>query len=73
MADGTVGRMVGLKDWFAELPDPRSSINQRHSLVDVVEHANRTRDRHVAENLAWLRRFTLRLLKQHPSKSIALS
>ena len=36
MADGTVDRMVGLKDWFAELPDPRSSINQRHSLVDVV-------------------------------------
>jgi hypothetical protein len=36
MSDGTVDRMVGVKDWFAELPDPRSSINQRHSLVDVV-------------------------------------
>ena len=31
-----VDRIVGLKSWFAELPDPRSSINQRHSLVDVV-------------------------------------
>jgi hypothetical protein len=36
MVDGTVDRMVGLKDWFTELLDPRSSINQRHSLVDVV-------------------------------------
>jgi hypothetical protein len=27
-----------------------------------------SRDRNVAENLAWLRRFTLGLLKQHPSQ-----
>ena len=33
---------------------------------------HRTRDRHVAENLAWLRRFTLGLLKQHPSKKHSL-
>jgi predicted transposase YbfD/YdcC len=32
------------------------------------EDKNCTRDRYVAENLAWLRRFTLGLLKQHPSK-----
>ena len=36
------------------------------------EDENRTRDRNVAENLAWLRRFTLGLLKQHPSKKHSL-
>jgi len=41
-----------------------------HWSLDVTyrEDALRTRHRHLAENLAWLRRFTLSLLKQHPRK-----
>lgn len=39
-----------------------------HWSLDVTyrEDAQRTRHRHLAENLAWLRRFTLSLIKQHP-------
>ena len=39
MADGSDAiavRMSGLKDRFAELPDPRSAVNRQHLLVDVV-------------------------------------
>lgn len=36
------------------------------------EDESRTRDRCAAENLAWLRRFTLGLLKQHPGKKHSL-
>jgi hypothetical protein len=32
------------------------------------EAESRTRNRHAAQNLAWLRRFTLSLIKQHPGK-----
>ena len=34
--DSVATRMVGLKERFAELPDSRSTVNRRHSLVDVV-------------------------------------
>ncbi|HQX51106.1 MAG TPA: hypothetical protein PLY87_13205, partial [Planctomycetaceae bacterium] len=33
-----------------------------------AERTYRNRQRMIAENLAWLRRFTLSLLKQHPGK-----
>jgi predicted transposase YbfD/YdcC len=41
-----------------------------HWSLDVTyrEDSLRTRQRCLAENLAWLRRFTLSLLKQHPGK-----
>lgn len=41
-----------------------------HWSLDVTyrEDDLRTRERRLAENLAWLRRFTLSLLKQHPGK-----
>jgi predicted transposase YbfD/YdcC len=41
-----------------------------HWRLDVLfgEDANRVRDRNAAENLAWLRRVAITLLKQHPSK-----
>jgi len=41
-----------------------------HWSLDVTygEDGLRTRERTIAENLAWLRRFTLSLLKQHPGK-----
>lgn len=37
------------------------------------EDENRTRDRHVCENLAWLRRFALGLLKQHTNTKTSLA
>ena len=48
--------------------------NTCHWSLDMTfrEDESRTRDRHVAENLAWLRRFTLSLLKHHPSKKHSL-
>ena len=48
--------------------------NTCHWSLDMTfrEDESRTRDRHVAENLAWLRRFTLGMLKQHPSKKHSL-
>ncbi len=36
MSDDVVARMAGLEERFGKLPDPRSSINRRHSLVHVV-------------------------------------
>ena len=44
--------------------------NSCHWTLDVTyqEDASRTRHRHLAENLAWIRRFTLSLLKQHPGQ-----
>lgn len=44
--------------------------NSLHWVLDVTfdEDQSRTRNRHMANNLAWLRRFAISLLKQHPSK-----
>lgn len=44
--------------------------NSLHWSLDVIyrEDDSRVRDRTFAENLAWLRRFTLSLVKQHPGK-----
>ncbi|QDU61316.1 Transposase DDE domain protein [Planctomycetes bacterium Pan216] len=49
--------------------------NSCHWILDVVyrEDDSRIRDQRARENFAWLDRFTLSLLKQHPSKdSIAM-
>lgn len=49
--------------------------NTCHWCLDVTyrEDESRVRDQHARENFAWLRRFTLSLLKQYPSKdSIAM-
>lgn len=35
-ADRLAAQMMGLKQRFAELPDPRSTVNRQHLLVDVV-------------------------------------
>ncbi len=41
--------------------------------INYREDESRMRDRHLRENFAWLRRFTLSLLKQHPGrKSVAM-
>ena len=39
-------------------------------MLDVTfdEDQSRTRDRRMADNLSWLRRFAISLLKHHPSK-----
>ncbi len=37
------------------------------------EDESRARERRVAENLAWLRRFALGLLKQHPDKKTSVA
>ncbi len=37
------------------------------------EDESRTCDRHLCENLAWLRRFALGLLKQHPNTKTSLA
>jgi len=44
--------------------------NSLHWVLDVTfdEDQSRTRNRHMANNLSWLRRFAISLLKQHPSK-----
>jgi predicted transposase YbfD/YdcC len=49
--------------------------NTCHWCLDVTyrEDESRIRDQHMRDNFAWLRRFTLSLLKQHPGKdSIAM-
>jgi predicted transposase YbfD/YdcC len=49
--------------------------NTCHWCLDVTyrEDESRLREEHARENFAWLRRFTLSLLKQHPSKgSVAM-
>ncbi|MDP6060944.1 MAG: ISAs1 family transposase [Pirellulaceae bacterium] len=44
--------------------------NSLHWVLDVTfnEDQSRARERHFADNLSWLRRFAITLLKQHPSK-----
>jgi len=45
--------------------------NSCHWSLDVTyrEDDSRIRERHLTENFAWLNRFTLSLLKQHPRKT----
>jgi predicted transposase YbfD/YdcC len=44
--------------------------NSLHWVLDVTfdEDQSRTRNRRMADNLSWLRRFAISLLKRHPSK-----
>ena len=44
--------------------------NSLHWVLDVTfdEDQSRARDRRLADNLSWLRRFAISLMKQHPSK-----
>ena len=49
--------------------------NSLHWVLDVSlgEDQSRTRQRRMADNLSWLRRFAISLLKQHPSKYSIIS
>ena len=44
--------------------------NACHWTLDVTfrEDDSRIRERHLGENIAWLYRFTLSILKQHPDR-----
>ena len=45
-------------------------MSRKSSLTPFApdEDQSRTRDRYMADNLSWLRRFAISLLKRHPSK-----
>ena len=55
---------------FAEAVRSHWSIESMHWVLDVTfrEDDSRTRDRTLANNLSWLRRFAVTLLKRHPAK-----
>jgi predicted transposase YbfD/YdcC len=55
---------------FGEAVRGHWSIESMHWVLDVIfrEDDNRTRERTLANNLSWLRRFAVALLKRHPIK-----
>ena len=61
---------MGVKQFAKAVRSHWQIENSCHWTLDVTyrEDVLCTRHRHLAENLAWLRRFTLSLLKQHPGK-----
>jgi predicted transposase YbfD/YdcC len=66
---------MGVKQFAHAIRSHWSIENTCHWSLDVTyrEDDSRIRDQHVRENFAWLNRFTLSLLKQHPGKdSIAM-
>jgi predicted transposase YbfD/YdcC len=66
---------VGVKRFAHAVRSHWSIENSCHWSLDVTyrEDESRIRDRHLRENFAWLRRFTLSLLKQHPGRdSVAM-
>lgn len=66
---------LGVKQFAAAVRKHWAIENTLHWCLDVTfrEDENRVRDRFAADNLAWLKRFAITLLKQHPDKeSIAM-
>jgi len=66
---------VGVKRFAHAVRSHWSIENTCHWSLDVTyrEDESRIRDRHLREDFAWLRRFTLSLLKQHPGRdSVAM-
>jgi predicted transposase YbfD/YdcC len=61
---------VGVKRFAHAVRSHWSIENACHWSLDVTyrEDESRIRDRHLRENVAWLNRFTLSLLKQHPGR-----
>jgi len=55
---------------FSEAVRGHWSIESMHWVLDVNfrEDENRTRERTLGNNLSWLRRFAITLIKRHPSK-----
>lgn len=66
---------VGVKRFARAVRSHWGIENSCHWTLDMTfrEDESRIRDEHLRENMAWLNRFVLSLLKQHPSKdSIAM-
>ncbi len=66
---------VGVKQFARAVRSHWGIENSCHWSLDVTfrEDDSRLREKHVRENFAWLNRFTLSLLKQHPGReSIAM-
>jgi len=66
---------VGVKRFAHAVRSHWAIENTCHWCLDVTfrEDESRIRDKHARANMAWLKRFTLSLLKQHPRKtSVAL-
>ena len=66
---------VGVKRFARAVRGHWGIENSCHWCLDVTyrEDESRIRDNQLRDNFAWLRRFTLSLLKQHPAKdSIAM-
>ena len=61
---------VGVKRFAHAVRSHWSVENTCHWSLDITyrEDESRTRERHLVENMAWLYRFTLSLLKQHPGR-----
>lgn len=61
---------LGVKQFARAVRSHWSIENTCHWSLDVTyrEDDSRIRDQHARENFAWLNRFTLSLLKQHPGK-----
>jgi len=61
---------MGIKQFARSVRSHWSIENTCHWSLELTyrEEAQRARNRQLAENLAWLRRFTLSLIKQHPGK-----
>jgi predicted transposase YbfD/YdcC len=55
---------------FAQAVRSHWAIESMHWVLDVTfrEDESRTRERTLANNISWLRRFAITLLKRHPSK-----
>ena len=66
---------MGVKQFAHAVRSHWAIENSCHWSLDITyrEDESRVREKHLCENLAWLNRFTLSLLKQHPGKdSIAM-
>jgi predicted transposase YbfD/YdcC len=62
---------MGVKNFARAVRGHWGIENSCHWTLDFTyrEDESRIRDKHVRENFAWLNRFTLSLLKQHPDKA----
>ena len=65
---------VGVKRFAHAVRSHWAIENSCHWSLDVTyrEDESRIRDEHVRENFAWLNRFTLSLLKQHPDRRTSI-
>jgi hypothetical protein len=64
---GVVARIAESRPGFSE---QYRECGRAHWSLDITyrEDESRVRERHLGANMAWLYRFTLSLLKQHPGR-----